>query len=214
MVSLSSDSRSYALDFNFHVVQSEKGDYHVIISSKLSEMICFWKWISLWFLSGPLLGHILLTKSFYNPFGRDTTVKVPLINHLIHLITIKNSLVKKYIKILLGSPNLNGSNLELSQNHMHIPSYDKSPSKTFYAISKYLPYSICHGHPVIEFLVTKITITDVSLLLLLQGREMAFLKMSISEFTFEVFDIIGRYLIGRCIKPIKLSALSQVLLAI
>ena len=88
----------------FFLPNQKKGDYHVIISSKLSEMICFWKWISLWFLSGPLLGHILLTKSFYNPFGRATTVKVPLINHLIHLVTIQNSLVTKNIKILLGSP--------------------------------------------------------------------------------------------------------------
>ena len=88
----------------FFLSNQKKGDYHVIISSKLSKMICFWKWISLWFLSGPLLGHILLTKSFYNPFGRATTVKVPLINHLIHLVTIQNSLVTKNIKILLGSP--------------------------------------------------------------------------------------------------------------
>ena len=36
---------------------------------------------------------------------------------------------------------LNGWNFELSQNHIHIPSCDKSPSMTFGTISKYLRYT-------------------------------------------------------------------------
>ena len=40
---------------------------------------------------------------------------------------------------------LNGSNFELSQYHMHMPSCDKSPSMTFWAISGYPPYAF-HQH--------------------------------------------------------------------
>ena len=47
-----------------------------------------------------------------------------------------------------------------------------------------------HQPPVIKFLVTNMNQSDISLLLQLREKEMAFLKMSISEanFTFELFD--------------------------